>query len=303
MKYFLLFILFLSNSLYAFESKGVYRLNPFPTTDWISKTEITHERAEADLSQALSGKTKIIENSTKASQMIAKKFSDSTFLGVEFSATSATMTQLRNAEFSTQKSTQSGVTEPTFFLYSRRSWPRIEGDSVIDFFFSLTPSLLERKVGGDDGNYYTGQNIYQFELNRGTFYHNWDFNLKFHYTLYGEKKEVDTDTNSKRESEPTGEFYTMFEFQHTLDEIYFLRGGIGLRLIEDLNSSYQSKNTVLQQGTGSDMYLGLVRKGKKYTWILRLERRKNDYFIKQESLNVEGKYIVKTISLALLNEF
>lgn len=299
----LLFIISI-NTCFAYETKGLYRLNPFPTKNWVSRTYLRYEVVDVNLSRALNGARKFSEYHHFLEEEIGKRVFDSSFFSVSASYASAGIARLKDNEFSTQKSNISGFSEPTFKFYSRSNWAKYEGDSVFDFMISYTPSLAKRKVGSSAGNNAVGGDILQLEINRGTFYTNWDFNLKFNYTLHGKKKEEDLAIDKDRAIQAVGQYLAMFEFQHVLLPFsYFIRGGIGLQAIEDTESNVGDTTTITQQGTGSNLYIGFVNTGEHWTWLFKVSRQKNDYFIKNDSMNLDGDYVVKTMSFELLREF
>ena len=83
-------------------------------------------------------------------------------------------------------------------------------------------------------------------------------------------------------------------------ESYFVRGGIGLRIIGDQDIVQGDTTATVQNGTGSHHFIGLVRHNQDYTTILKLERYRNDYFIQSDSQSYQGDYVFRSISLEVL---
>jgi hypothetical protein len=301
--YFSLALFFFIQSTFAFETIGLHKLNPFPKDNWVSRTYLKYEQTNINLQQAMEDQGEIKEYHHLFEQEIGYRLSDATFFSTSLQYGQSKLSSLRYGDSDKGSFYAQGFSEPTFKLFSRRRFAEKVKDKVIDLFVSFSPKLNERATGASGSNMAHGRNISRFEINHGIFDELWDFNFKLNYLHFGEGEEKDLNSKNIRKFNAYSELAAYFEAQHYLTEMYFVRAGMGLRYISDQHFSEAGKNSDVQQGTGSSMYLGLVRKGKVYTLISKIGRLRNDYFIKGSESNMEGDYTFRSLSFEVLREF
>lgn len=288
---------------FAFENAGLHKLNPFPLKEWVARTYFKYETVDISLRQSLSKSTSIQESHNYIEEEIGKRLDESTYFSFAVNYGESSLSSLRTGGDTLSKYQANGFFGPTFKLFSRRKWAQGEGDPVLDLFVSFSPKIDKRKVGGNGANNFNGRNIWKVQASRGAFYESWDFNLHFNYVFWGSGREKDLFYKKDRYFDEYSDVSVSFEAQHYLKEKFFLRAGIGLRLIGDQIFYLDNESTEIQQGTGSEMYVGFVRKMKNFTGLVKFSRFRNDYFIKVNEGNREGDYAMKLISFEFLREF
>lgn len=304
MKYLILItLIFITNHTIAFEKKGLHKLNPFPLKDFVSRSFLKYEQYSINLKQNQTTTNDINEYHGLLEQEFGYKVSDNTILSIAVNHGKSKISALRSGDTTTGSYIVSGFSEPRFSVFSRRKWAKGLGEPVIDIALSYIPSLGKKEVGSNEGNRLSGRDSYIFKVSHGTFYEFWDFNINLEYKYFDKGSEKDLVAKSTRELAGYSETEVSFEAQNYLTDEYFLRAGIGLRLITDQDQSIDNESTTVQQGTGSTHFVGLVKKSKDYVAIIKIMRQRNDYFIKSGNGNREGDYVFKTLAIEVLKDF
>ncbi len=298
---FKIFVLFLvSINCFAQQGTGLYRLNPLPQKDWVSRSFFKYERADVNVDQSQSSTTEIQEKHYIVEQEIGRRIAPLTFLSVVFNYGKSELSDLRDGIVSKDTYSVVGFQEPAIKLYSRRKFAEGVNQPILDISLLYAPSFSKGETGSSGGNRLLGRDKFMFLAEYGKFYEYWDFKISGGVTYYSDGKTKNLEINKTSDSKSYTETEFLFSFQHTLSETYFVRGGIGLRIVADQDIVQADSTSTVQNGTGSHHFIGLVRHNHDYTTILKLERYRNDYFVQSDSQSYQGDYVFRSISLEVL---
>lgn len=266
------------------------RLNFFPEADAYTQFRYEYERLdiETPIETVMTKEVKNYTNSVVATY--AHRFGRKYFIGVNGYFEQASENAVTYGIPLRRRFTSKGVREPELFTIYRLRHQR-EARGLIDLYFSYSPSIGKREIGGDDVSRFNGRDIMRLYLSHGLWEGEWEFKtaLGLNYFGKGEEKNTFADRNFELEN-----YYVLnFQFygQYTVNSWLFTYASVGLNYtsLEIIREAKEPKREI-QAGTGSIFELGFKKPLNRWSLIeLGFQFNRYEYFVKGDTDNLDGE--------------
>jgi hypothetical protein len=305
MKYFaLITLIFIFSKAIAQTDTELERVNFFPDTDAYLISSYGYEKLEIETPQSTVSTKKVNNYFNVINLSYAQRIHRSVFAGVGAHFIQSSENGVRYGLPIKKRFNSLGFREPDVYLIYRIR-PQTNDKGVIDLNLSYSPKLGNREVGKSNANGLNGRNILKSILSHGLLEDDWEFKSAFGFTYYAEGEEKNSFTKKMYDLEKYWDLSFKFTSQHKLNNWLYAYGTVGViyQTTQDvIERGGQTRE--LQAGTGSFFEVGMKKPLGKVSIIeLIYNLKRNDYFVKGLSNNLEGKEVYQRFTFNYLMAF
>jgi hypothetical protein len=277
------------------------RINFFPKSKAFLITSYMYEVLEIETPQSTINTKEVSNYYNRMNVVYGQKVTNSIFGGILLSFLESSENGVRYGLPINRRFSSTGFREPELFVIYRL-FPQKDKQGLVDLNLSFTPKLGDREVGHTNSNALNGRNILSGTISHGYLEDKWEFKSQLGYTYYDEGEEENSFTNKMYDLEPFGTFSFRFLAQYEVSPWLYIFGGIGViyQTTQDVRERGGDKRE-LQVGTGSLYKLGLKKPLSKESLLqFSWDVKRNDYFVKGVSNNLEGIEFYQSFSLDII---
>lgn len=266
------------------------RLNFIPNVQNYAGARYEYRHTQIESSPLNRTKSEVLNYGNTLEVGYARRVRKDSFLGVNIKHGQDKDSGPRYGVDEDKRFRSEGFREPQIF-FNMRLRPQEKERGNIDMHVFYIKSFGEREVGTHRSNQMNGRSEANLEFSYGFHEDEWEFKTALGFIAYETGRENNKYTDKKSRLDPYNNYYFLFQTQYQLNSYWYLIPGIGFYYQGTQRMRDQAGlGRSIQAGSGSHFELATKYMLDNLSFLtLKTSYRRNDYFVKSDDGNFDGR--------------